>query len=76
MGGAQFRSQWPEAVEHLVDPEVIALHQSREIDPTVPVAQQILKSKELLLLFWCGGPAEPSQSSVPGLEGSGMGCIG
>ncbi|MFZ9270402.1 MAG: hypothetical protein ACO23C_04050, partial [Prochlorococcaceae cyanobacterium] len=35
----QQRAQRPEAVEHLGDPEIVALHQAGEVHPLVPLAQ-------------------------------------
>ena len=69
MGSAQFLLQRPEAVEHLVDPVVIPLHQTRQVDPTVPTAQLILKGLQLLQLRGLRSPAEdlPERGSRQGV---------
>ena len=58
VGLLQLPAQWPEAVEDLVDPEVIAFHKPGQIDAAVPFPQQLLQRQELLLLLWRGGPVQ------------------
>ena len=75
MRTAQFRLQRPEAVEHLVDPVVVPLHQTRQVDPAVPAAQQILKGFQLIQLCRLWNPAErlPERGSRQGVGHGGCG---
>ena len=54
----QLGHQGPKAVEDLGDPEVIALHQARQVDPAIPVAQDVLELDEALQLLVAGSPVQ------------------
>ena len=76
LGVLQLLLQWPEAVEHLVDPVVITLHQSREVDPTRSncATDPEEPSAAAAATGW-GLQPSASQNAAPGQE-SGMGCCG
>ena len=54
----QLRQQGPEAIQHLSDPEILALHQTGEVDAAVPVLQQPLQVNQLLQLLWIRSPSQ------------------
>ena len=71
--GLEFRRQRPEAVEDLTNPEIVAVHQARQVDPFIPALQQALKLHQLvaLRLRWLPSQGVPERRFR---RGGGHGC--
>ena len=57
-GGRQLRQQWPEAVQHLGNPEILPSHKPGEIDTTVPLLKLPLQVNQLPELLAVWGPSQ------------------